>query len=59
MRQQDGAAHMLRLDWHTLQDVYCVPHTCPVCCGHVFVEKSYSPIRDNAVLNALSRILPS
>ena len=29
--------------------------TCFECCGHGFVEKSYSPIRDKCKMNLLSR----
>ena len=52
------AEELLQLDAGTARDVYCAVLTCPVCCGCVFVEKTCPPIRDNAVLNALSRLRP-
>ena len=59
VRWQDEAAELLSSVRRTPQGTVCAPHTCLLCCGHCFLEKRYAPIRDNMLLNLLSRLRAS
>ena len=59
LRWQDGAADLRQVDGRTHRDAGSAAVALFACCGHCFVEKSYSPIRDNIVLNLLSRLRAS
>ena len=48
VRWQDEAADLLQLVGPLARDVGEVADTCLLCCGRCFVEKRYSPIRDNS-----------
>ena len=56
---KNGVAEMVSSVLRTGHGPVCAPHTCPVHCGHGFVEKRYSPIRVKCKMNLLSRIRPS
>ena len=59
VRLKNGVAEMVSSVRHTGHGPVCVPHTCPVHCGHGFVEFTLSPIRVKCKMNALSRPRPS
>ena len=59
VRWKNGLAEMVSSVRRTPQGTVCAPHTCPVHCGHGFVENRYASIRDKCKMNALSRLRPS
>ena len=55
LRWQDEASDKPEVDGRTHRDAGSAAVALFACCGHCFVVQSASPIRDNMVLNLLSR----
>ena len=55
LRWKNDVAEMVSSVLCTTHEPVRAQHTCPVHCGHGFVEKRYAPIRDKCKMNVLSR----
>ena len=56
---KNGVTEMRHLVGRTLRDAVSAAGACFECCGHGFVEKRYSEIRDKCKMNLLSRWRPT
>ena len=59
VRLKNGVAEMVSSVRRTVHGPVCAPHTCPVHCGHGFLEFTLSQIRVKCKMNALSRGRPT